>query len=182
MKVLIVVVAICYSLLRYAWASGVYITNWPAYIGNKAMAFCAVSFLVTALFKKTSNNKEAKEYFYLSSISAIAHAAMSMAILHPEYYNFLFSANNKLNIFGEFTILFGSLGFGIFVTTSQHTFAKDIALLSIIFAHITSVGILKWIEPQRWAYGLVPISLISGTIIIIGAIIRTKAQKKQKIE
>ena len=181
MKWLVIVIGICYSLVRYAWAKGIPITNWPAFVVNKAMAFCAVSFLVLGFWERTTNKDKSSDFFYMSSVCAIAHAFMSVALLNPQYYKFLFVDVGTFNIFGEMVLFFGALAIALFFTTSKtvSSFKRDMLVLSTVLAHIISVGILKWMDPTRWNYGLVPISLLSALIIVLGLCVRIKEFAKE---
>lgn len=180
MKWIVFVVAISYSFLRYAWAMETPIENWPAFISNKALAFSAVSFLTLGFWTKLKKQKDASEFFYLSLVCAISHGAISAAILNPSYYEFLYNDVQRLNIWGEMTILFGAVAFALFISWSREfaSFSRDIFVFSIILCHIVSVGYSKWITPSLWKYGLVPISLLSASIIFAGLVIRVRHRPK----
>lgn len=181
MKWLVIVVGICYSLIRYAWAKGIPVTNWPAFVANKATAFCAVSFLVLGFCERVKSKERSSEFFHMSFVCAIAHAFMSVALLNPQYYKFLFVEVGKFNVFGEMVLFFGALAIALFFTTSKATssFKRDILVLITVLAHIISVGILKWIDPARWSYGLVPISLLSALIIVLGLCVKIRQFAKE---
>jgi hypothetical protein len=167
-RVLIPAVAVIYSLIRYAWAKGVDPQNWPAYIGNKALAFCAVGFVAAGLWKMRNSLEEGRGLLKIALWLAIAHALISAVMLQPGYYEYLYAATGKLNGLGEGAIALGALALGFAFTRGRTDWSRKgatILFLVLVLAHIVSVGALKWVDPGRWAYGLVPISLLSALIV-----------------
>lgn len=180
MRWMILLIAIGYAALRYAWAAGVPAVNWPAYITNKALAFAAVALLVLGLWQYRRDGQALPEraglHLRWALTLAIAHAFISAVLLGPGYLPFLADAEGMgLNVLGELTVLGGGLTLGVFITQAirrtPRTRAADLLLLGILLGHVVAVGILKWIDPTRWAYGLVPISLCSAVLVVIGLVI-----------
>lgn len=171
MKIVIVLLSIIYSLLRYGWAADTPLENWPAYIGNKALAFCAVSFLSIGLWQIASKAESARSYFRSAAIAAVSHGLLSAALLRESYYAFLHT-EDRLNIYGELTALLGAVALALIVSRqssrSLPSLIGELALPVILVGHVVSVGILKWLDPSRWKYGLVPISLLSFMVLLVG--------------
>lgn len=175
MRWIILAVAIGYAALRYAWAAGVPPVNWPAYITNKALAFAAVALLVLGLWQLRRQRPEAGRHLRWALTLAIAHAFISAVLLGPGYFPFLADEDGtRLNAFGELTVLGGALTLGLFITQAirrtPRTRAANLLLLGVLLGHVIAVGVLKWIDPSRWAYGLVPISLCSAVLVVVGLI------------
>ena len=173
MRWIILAVALGYAALRYAWAAQVPAVNWPAYVTNKALAFAAVALLVLGLWQLRRQRAEAGRHLRWALTFAIAHGFISAVLLGPGYFPFL--ADNEgmgFNALGELTILGGGLTLGVFVTQAlrrpPRTRMADLLLLGILLGHVVAVGIFKWIDPSRWAYGLVPISLCSAVLVVVG--------------
>lgn len=176
MRWIILVVAIGYAALRYAWAAGVPAVNWPSYVANKALAFAAVALIVLGLWQLRKGHPGAGRHLRWALVLAIAHGFISAVLLGPGYFPFLADDGGMgFNTLGELTILGGGLTLGLFVTQAirrtPRTRMADLLLLGVLLGHVVAVGILKWIDPSRWAYGLVPISLCSAVLVVIGLVI-----------
>lgn len=171
MKRTVILFSIVYSLMRYAWANEVPVQNWPAFIGNKALAFSAVSFLALGFWHYSSQRDQAIAYFRSALIAAVAHGFISAGLLQSSYYEFLHADSGRLNAYGELTLLFGGLAIALLFSriarsAPASTALVDRWLLAVLIGHVVSVGVLKWLAPSSWAYGLVPISLLSFLVLL----------------
>lgn len=181
-KFVIPVIAVGYSIVRYGVAKGIPFENWPAFIGNKAMAIAAVLFLVLAVFNRIKNPEQMKNYFQLSFYIGLTHGISSIGLFNEAYYGYLHIKEvGRLNVFGELTIVFGAIALSYFFYEMQRVRNKrssgELVLLSVLIVHVLSVGILKWVDLSRWAYGLVPISLIGFLTLCVGVFIFFRQKK-----
>lgn len=181
-NILVVIVAVGYSFIRYAWAKEVPPTHWPSFVANKALAFCAVSFFVLACWDKIRASADAGQYFRNALTTALVHGIVSVALLQPAYYKFLYLDSGKFNVYGEWTLVFGALGLALFLTASREVanrFSRDLLVFAVLLSHVIGVGILKWLDPNRWTYGLVPISLVSCSVLLTGLVLVVRHRIRQ---
>jgi hypothetical protein len=171
----VALVAVGYSILRYGIVKGVPVEHWPAYVGNKAVAFAAVGYLLLALIAKVRNRTRAKLMFEATLICTLIHAFASAALLGHQHYGFLYTDAGKPNLGGELTIILGATAAAIMVRqmmSRNPTGARaDLMLLVILIGHVMANGLLKWLDPNRWTMGMVPISLLSCTVLVVAVIV-----------
>gem|GEM_PF-3926943 len=177
-----------YALLRYALlpALPTPIANWSAFITNKALAASAVCALVLGAFSFASDTTSARRLLGLSLTFGLAHGLASLALLSPGYFPFLYPDEEelfnafgvqirefRLNGFGECTVIFGALALALMVRKAiridQTSMHRGLWLTWLILSgHIIAVGVLKWMDPTRWPYGFLPISLVSYLVLSAG--------------
>src|SRR3989338_11414763 len=114
-----------YALLRYNIIKGVPWSDLPLFISNKAIAlyavvFIALSFIIGPLVKfwpgTFTRFRPLRKYFGLFGFGfASIHALISLLIFTPQYYPKFFLETGKLNLTGEISMLFGVVGFFIFL-------------------------------------------------------------------
>src|SRR3989338_4393633 len=141
-----------YALLRYNIIKGVPWSDLPLFISNKAIAlyavvFIALSFIIGPLIKFWTGTfirfQPLRKYFGLLGFGfASIHALISLLIFTPQYYPKFFSETGKLDLIGELSMLFGIIGFFIFLVVA----ISDIPSVeeSMKFEH--------WLEVQRTGY------------------------------
>lgn len=174
-KIVVPSIAVGYAILRYGIVKGVPLENWPAFIGNKALAITAVMFLVLGIFHRVWDTDQAKDFFRLSLWLGFTHGITSLAMMSEAYYGYLYNTDiGRLNVFGELTIIFGALALALYIMEAlrarERGTSADLLLLTLLGTHVVSVGVLKWLDPSRWAYGLIPISLIGFLILVTGGV------------
>lgn len=170
----VVAVAVVYSLVRYGLVKGEPVANWPAFIGNKALAFTAVGLLLVGVVQSVRARRLLGDVFRWAARLAIAHALLSAALLTPAYFDYLHADDTgRYNAYGELALLFGGLALAGLVTFAARggVYASIATLLGLLVVHILAVGLPKWVDPGRWTGGLVPISLLSCLMISTALVI-----------
>mgnify|MGYP001563494816 CR=1 FL=1 len=187
-----------YAIIRYNIIKGVPWSDIPIFISNKAIAlgavvFIALSFVIGPLIKFWpcifDKLQPLRKYFGLLGFRlASVHAFMSLLIFTPQYYPKFFLESGKLNLTGELSMLFGVMGFFIFLIVAisdipsieksmkfEHWLEiQRTGYLAFFFVllHVFVMGFGGWLTPKSWPGGLLPISLIAFIVIAVTLLLR----------
>ena len=190
-----------YAVIRYNVIKGVPWTDVPLFISNKAIAlgavvFIAFSFIIGPLIKfwpgTFTKFQPLRKYFGLLGFGfASVHSLISLLIFTPQYYPKFFLETGKLNLTGELSMLFGVIGFFIFLGVAisdipsieksmkyEHWLEiQRTGYLAFFFVllHVAVMGFEGWLTPGTWPGKLLPISLISFIIISLALLVRLAA-------
>ena len=166
----VIAVLVCtalYAIIRYVIFGGVSPIHMPAYVLNKSVSTASVSFLFFAALSHAKGRVEKVIFWGTASLHfAYIHVLFSLALLSSAYYPKLFDAE-KMNLTGEFTVLFGVLAaycFWLARTGKSVLMRLRIPqVLSSLFVagHLVAMGFGGWLKVGKWYGGLPPISLIS---------------------
>lgn len=173
--VIVLLLVLAYSILRYIILGDVRIDHLPAFIVNKASAFASVIFLCLFMnsLRAGDNNGRfywGKAFFHLT----IIHTGLSLSLLSPEYFSAFYNAEKlRLSLWGELAILVGVIGLYISVTCTQYASVKlrhrcYQGVLILAGLHLVFMGGAGWFKPADWHGGLPPITLLSFVIVNIG--------------
>lgn len=198
LSIAVFLIITAYSIVRYHILKGVPWSNFPVFILNKSISLSAVVFIafsyligvvVRANPKALQHWLKNRKFFGLLGFSfAAIHSIMSLAILNASYFPSKFDESGKLNLVGELSFLFGALSVFIFsiVAISSLPQFKDVldeekwktiqrlgylALFTTLL-HVLVMGLNGWMKPQDWPGGLLPISLIAFSIILVTLVAR----------
>lgn len=174
--------AFLYSIYRYGIYRSLPVENWPAFMLNKALAFAAVSCLAIGSVRLL-RRKPATAHINATLLFGLAHAMISMAIFHPEYFAYLFQEDGgrRMNVYGEIAIAFGSIAAAVLLRFALqrggHPRWGNTVLIAVLMMHVLGVGLPKWATYFETAGSAipaslfaVPISLLSMTVLLIGFI------------
>jgi DMSO/TMAO reductase YedYZ heme-binding membrane subunit len=200
-SLILFLVVFAYAVIRYNVIKGVPWAQLPLFISNKGIAlasvvFIALSFILGPLTKfwpqTFARFQPLRKYFGLLGFGLGAiHAVMSLLIFSPAYYPKFFTQTGNLNLIGELSMLFGVLGFFIFLIVAltsigaiQKTMRYETWLtvqrtgylaFFFILLHVFVMGFEGWQKPETWPGGLLPISLVAFIIIAVTLLIRVIA-------
>jgi len=190
--------ALIYSVFRYNIVKGVSWIDLPLYVNNKAVALGAVIFIAIAIVlgpiciwwpKKATKLYPFRKTFGLLGFGfAVVHSFISLLIFNPHYYPKFFDVGRSLNLVGELSMLFGVLGLFVFsivaitslpsiknsVSYEKWKTAQRLGYIAFVFVllHVFVMGFQGWLTPGHWPGGLVPVSLIAFSVILVALLIR----------
>ncbi|MBT6157423.1 MAG: hypothetical protein HOL01_09690 [Planctomycetaceae bacterium] len=177
--------ALAYAILRYHIAGDVSWTQFPLFILNKAMslaavAFVACSYLVGRVIRWHNEDPQTKlvviKFCGLMGLSLAAiHALCSMCLLTPAYYAKFYGPDGRLNFTGGLGLAVGVVALWALVVpaiTTLPTMPKALGgirwkrtqrvgylCLGLVIAHMVAFGLKGWMTPEKWHWGLPPITL-----------------------
>jgi len=196
-----VTLALGYAIIRYNIIKGISFANAPLFIANKGIALASVILIALSFalgpcahfWPKTFVPKLylRKHLGLLGFGFAGIHSIMSVLLFSPAYYPKFFTETGMLSLYGELSMLFGVLSFGVFsivaitsLPSIEASLPQDawlklqrLGYLAFFFVllHVFIMGFQGWLKPQDWPGGLLPISLIAFIIIFLTFFWRTCA-------
>ena len=185
--------ALGYSILRYHITSEVAWTHFPLFILNKAtslaaVVFVACSYLIGRFIRWHNDDPKLKlvviKFCGLMGFSLAAiHAFFSVCLLNPAYFAKFFADDGRLNLVGELGLAVGIVALwavAIPAITTLPVMPKAIGgqrwkrsqrmgylCLSLVVAHMVVFGLKGWLTPEKWPWGLPPISMLAVTAAAI---------------
>ena len=200
--------ALVYAIIRYHVAGNVPLAHFPLFILNKATSLAAVGFIASSyLIGKIIHWHDHDKRLRLVVIKfcglvgffmAAIHAFFSMALLSPAYYGKYFAVDGRLTFQGELGLTVGVLALFILVAPAISTLpmmARSIGgarwkrsmrmgyvALSLVAAHLVVLGIVGWLAPRGWQWGIPPISLVAVTIAVIPLFVKKKLEHEKHLQ
>lgn len=188
-----------YAFIRYYLSQFKVNESEALYIFNKGLSFTSaalisLSYIISNLIKLKKldfeKNKMISKYFGISGfLMASIHVLISLMLLSPERYPGLYQVNGIFNFNGEMTVLFGVMAFSLFLMpaiTSINSVKAAMTLQSwktyqqigyggliVIIFHVFFVDAENLIDPARWPYFLLPITIISLILIVFALILKS---------
>jgi len=179
--------ALAYSILRYHLAGDVRWAHFPLFILNKAtslaaIVFVACSYLIGRVIRWHNGDPHVKlvviKFCGLMGFSLAAiHAFFSVCLLTPAYFAKFFNDDGRLNLVGELGLAVGVVALWALaipaITTLpmmpkalggirwKRTQRMGYLCLSLVAAHMLVFGWKGWLTPDRWPWGLPPISMLA---------------------
>ena len=180
--------SLAYAVLRYHIAGDVSWAHFPLFILNKATALAAVflvacSYLLGPVIKLHQHDAKLKlvvvKFCGLMGFSlAFIPAFFSVFLLTPSYFGKYFADDGRLNVQGELGMATGVVALwalAIPAITTLPKMAKEIGgirwkrtqrlgylCLILVFGHMVALGWKGWMAPEKWPWGLPPISLLAA--------------------
>jgi DMSO/TMAO reductase YedYZ heme-binding membrane subunit len=121
------------------------------------------------------------------SLAAI-HAFFSVCLLTPAYFAKFFADDGRLNLIGELGLAVGVVALwavAIPAITTLPMMPKAIGgmrwkrsqrmgylCLGLVVAHMVVFGLKGWLTPQKWPWGLPPISLLAVTAAAVPLVVK----------
>ncbi len=200
--VIVLFVLFVYAIIRYNVLKGVELAHLPLYISNKAIAVAAVvlmgiSYLLGPLARiwpqRFGSKMHLRKHLGLLGFGLAAlHGVISFLLFNSAYYPKFFTEGGKLNLDGELSMLFGVLAFFIFslvAITSLPAVERSMSrgqwqsfqrsgylALLLVLLHVLVMGWQGWLKPGDWPGGLLPMSLISFTVLAFVLLMRIAVQ------
>ncbi len=197
----ILIVIFFYAIIRYHILKGVPWEQFPLFISNKAISLSAIVFIALSYAlgslarfwpKAFFNTLHLRKFFGLFGFSLAAfHSLTSLIIFTPAYYPKFFIDNDKLNLIGELSMLFGVLAFFVFTSVAYSSIPQVANSMNpkrwlivqrlgyfgliLVFFHVLTMGIEGWLKPSNWPGGLLPISLIAAIVIFLTLFVKITA-------
>ena len=172
-----------YAIIRYVVFGQVSPIHMPAYILNKSVSMASVFFLFCAALNHAKGQVEKIRFWGAASLHfAYIHILLSLALLSSDYYPKFFGTE-KMNLTGEFTILFGVLAaYCFWIARNGKSVLMRLRipqLLSSLFiaGHLVTMGFGGWLKVEKWYGGLPPISLISFVFAVISLMFFLKTRE-----
>jgi DMSO/TMAO reductase YedYZ heme-binding membrane subunit len=198
--------ALGYSILRYHITSEVAWTHFPLFILNKAtslaaVVFVACSYLIGRVIKWHNSDPKLKlvviKFCGLMGFSLAAiHAFFSVCLLNPGYFAKFFAEDGRLNLVGELGLAVGIVALwavAIPAITTLPVMPKAIGgirwkrsqrmgylCLSLVVAHMVVLGLKGWMTPEKWPWGLPPISMLAVTAAAVPLVAKLWTLVKRK--
>jgi hypothetical protein len=170
--VLLFVICVLYSIVRYVAFAPENVTNIPVFIANKGVSMAAAFCFAGAFFQQLRRMRgrsievEPAAWFRAGVFGALAHIPMSLVILRPAYFGEFFDGE-RLSFGGETTFFFGALtAGGIYLLHRQgwSILARwwlSLATMVLLFGHVLSMGLLRGLNINRAHAYLPPMWLLS---------------------
>lgn len=177
--------SIGYATLRYNVIKGVDWSDWPTYTLNKALGTTAILLLLVATINLGRAGKPVAGLLFATSIFAVGHSLLSLALLDPIYYA-IFYTDRKLTPLAGASLAIGGLCMAAFEAGGRRSvvWSQPIRhrwLASLAFGaglHAALPGVAGWLEPQRWPGGLPPITLLAF-LAGLGALMSWRQRRRQ---
>jgi len=170
--VVVMLVSVAYATLRYNICKGVPWADWPTWTLNKAFAVASLTLLLVAVIRrKSASDAPCAKIFSVAVGFAAVHVVLSLMLMSPAYYPKFF-LDGKLTLAAGGSMLLGSIAAVIMARRGRGGVLKSmqetkhgvwmVVLVAMLTAfHAMLQGFTGWFDPQKWAGGLPPITLIS---------------------
>ena len=200
--VVVLVLSLVYSIVRYHLAGGVPWKELPFFIMNKAISLNGLFLLVItfsiAPLKNMGMNvsdkwmKARKALGMAGFISVFTHMVMSLILFSPAYYGKFFDDAGRMTLNAQLSMVSGVLAFVVlwFYNMSFYKQGKDkqinkfiksrnflLSVMPLTALHLFFMGYKGWLNPVGWHAGIPPISLVAFTAFVIGYVINIIGRK-----
>ena len=178
--IIVIVLTLLYSILRYNVFGNVPPSNMPTLIINKGISFSLIVFLLLACVSRINNKvAEHKIYMQFTKTFIIIHVLLSLSILSEKYFPKLFE-NTKLTIAGSASVLFGVLALMSYLFRRNKKTILVFYLLIIL--HLLFIGYKGWFDIGKWNGMMPPITLICTLLLIVTMLLVVYSNRKQNSE
>jgi len=202
--ILVLLFSLVYSVARYHIFEAIPSKDFALYVMNKCLGLSAF-ILLTLTFALGPARAlglnvpdpwlaTRKEIGIVSFAMVLAHVLCSMLIFGSgAYYAKFFVAGGGMSGIGSWSMLLGVLSFvwlwlyNISFKTSQEGDANFLKLItskgSLIAAgllsagHVTVMGFTGWTQPENWAGGMPPVTLVAFAVFLVGFTINLVARR-----
>ncbi len=198
--------SLTYAIIRYHLAGDVPWSHFPLFIFNKATAlaatiFVSCSYLIGKLIRWHNHDPRTKlvviKFCGLMGFSlALIHAFASLTLLTPACFAKYFAADGRLNLQGEIAALAGIIALWALALPAITTLpmmaqaiggirwkrSQRMGYVSLIFLlmHLIALGLLGWIAPSGWQWGLPPISLWAAAIAAVPLMVKLTSLSRER--
>ncbi|MBA63600.1 MAG: hypothetical protein CMJ76_14690 [Planctomycetaceae bacterium] len=172
LTLLVFIISMSYVILRYHFFGDIPLSDIPAFLLNKALAYSGLLLLGFAGLQSRSSKRHkvgmAAAYFLL------IHVIMTITLFSPEYFSKFFIEDSKrLTLFASLSLLCGTLAFvclthlwRVSINTRKGTDLSLVnglgrLLLILVAGHTGLMGFKGWFSPETWPGRLPPLTLIA---------------------
>jgi hypothetical protein len=191
--VLLYVVSIVYSVVRYVAFAPHNAGNIPVFIVNKGLSMAAALCFTAAFVAQWRAMRgglprvEPTTWFRGGVCGVVAHVPMSLAILRPGYFKEFF-AGERLSFNGEMVFLLGALAAtGIYLLTrttwsASQRWRLSLVTMAVLFGHVLAMGIARGLNINRSHAYLPPMWLLSVIGIALGIAFLAMSRPRERSE
>ena len=171
--VLVFLLSLFYSILRYNIFKGVDWVDFPTYVLNKALSLSIlILFALTHYHRNRAHSKSSALIQEFAILFAVLHILLSFLVFSPHYFPDFFD-DSKLSLTGNLSMFFGVLAIGILLALTDKKSFKELSftisnkknIASMLFLaismHVLIMGFNGWIKPHTWPGNLPPITLVA---------------------
>lgn len=162
------VLTFVYAYVRYITFGTIASTHIPTVIVNKAIAFSIVVWLIF-LIRDYFNQKSECLKLKLNILQSLIfiHIFLTVILLSQQQLPKFF-ANGELTLWGNLTVLSGTITLSIFFWLSKKVGKITLLLFSTLLkTHLFFMGFKGWLTPSAWNAGMPPITLICFILLLI---------------
>lgn len=181
-KKVIIVFVLCmiYTYLRYVYFGPKSPENIPLYLLNKAVSMGSViALLMAAISYYKKEGLLTRDWGKVALHSAFLHIALSFPIITPDYYPVFYghADSGKMDHVGELVLLFGTLAaYFFYLVHKSQPGSNEMRVLKIIAstlvaAHIFELGAGGWLNVAGWHGSMPPITLITTLAAAIAMVL-----------
>ena len=188
--------------------------HFPLFILNKIVSLAAVffvgaSYLIGKMIRWHDDDPKLRLVvikfcglvgFFLAAI----HGFMSFFLLTPAYFGKYFDETGRLNLQGELGMALGIVALFFLLSPALTTLpmmpkaiggwrwkrTQRLGYLALLITavHLFVLGFKGWLTPEKWPWGLLPISLVAFVAAVIPLLVKRKlvkereARKKERME
>lgn len=185
--VVLFVLAIAYSAVRYIVFAPKNLPHLPVLVVNKGVSMAAAFCFALAFWQQwrrlrgATGGTEPAAWFRAGIFGAIWHIPMSLAILRPGYFKeFFVTDGSRMSFNGEAVFMFGALtAGGVYLLTRQQwtpiqRWWLSIATIAVLFSHTLCMGIARGLNinashaylPPMWLLSVVGIAMGMGFLLM----------------
>ena len=164
-----------YATIRYHLYGPVLWKDFFIFTLNKIFIFSAVIFIF--FLKGNFLDQPVKDFLKKLIYGLIAlHVIFSTFILKPYYLKSFFTPLHGLSLWGNISLLFGSLAAILFLLKDQliskYQLRQHIFII-LVLLHLAAMGWHGWVKPGNWYGGMLPITLVAF-LILLAVLVRKK--------
>jgi len=198
----VLLLSLLYSVIRYHIAGGVPWEELPFFIMNKAISLNGIILLIITFSVNPLKNmgtgisnkwlRARKALGMAGFISIFIHMVMSLMLFSPAYYGKFFTDTGRMTLNASLSMLMGVLAFIVlwFYNMSFYKSGKDkeinrviksrgflLAVMPLTALHLFFMGYKGWMNVAGWHMGIPPISLVAFAAFAIGYVINIIGRK-----
>lgn len=182
--VILYILGIAYSIIRYVAFAPQNLEHLPVFIVNKGVSMSAALCFAVAFFQQLRRMRgativsEPAWWFRAGIFGAIVHIPISLAILRPEYFKEFF-LEGRLSFAGEMVFLFGGLTAGLIFLLHRPTMAAmtrwwlSLGAMLTLLTHVLAMGYCRGLNinishaymPPMWLLSAIGVAAAVGILL-----------------
>ena len=179
---LLFLVGMTYSVLRYIVFKGVSPEQIPLYIVNKAVSVTGLILIGIATLTKGERRRNLGTCGFLF---VLLHVLLSLSILNPDYFAKFYSETGVMHWYAELSLATGALAMVfLFRLANEPPNGTDCSqslipgagrwVLALTAAHVGFMGYTSWSDVGHWPGMLPPITLLAFLLAVGFLLLRLK--------
>ena len=204
-SILVLLIGLGYSVVRYVALGPVNVDQIPAYISNKALSLAGLILIAMSLSARMLSQRIGGLRFLREDRKSLGmiglgmtgvHALLSLMLLNRTYFTkFYDTASGLMTWQAELSMLAGAAGMAMLIWQSQINGSQTpgtgwgassrrrrigLVVLALTFIHVAAMGYAGWLVPGTWHGSLPPITLLSAIIAGLAIIVVAIPRKDDK--